>query len=63
MNLTPSLAQLQRDHVIMELECIDRMYCNAYVPKLTSEPGVAAFFRPGQWPAPLRGPRRRPAHL
>jgi hypothetical protein len=45
MNLTPSLAQLQRDHVIMELECIDRMYCNAYVPKLTSEPGVAAFFR------------------
>lgn len=45
MNLTPSLAQLQRDHIIMELECIDRMYCNAYVPKLTSEPGVAAFFR------------------
>lgn len=45
MKLSPSLAQLQRDHVVMELECIDRMYLNAYVPRLTSEPGVAAFFR------------------
>jgi hypothetical protein len=45
MNLTPSLAELQRDHVVMELECIDRLYLNAYIPKLTSEPGVAAFFR------------------
>ena len=45
MNLTPSIAQLQQDHVRMELECIDRMYLNAYIPKLTSAPGVAAFFR------------------
>ena len=45
MNLSPSLAQLQQDHVVLELECIDRMYLNAYVPRLTSEAGVAAFFR------------------
>jgi hypothetical protein len=29
----------------MELECIDRMYLNAYVPQLTSEAGIAAFCR------------------
>jgi hypothetical protein len=29
----------------MELECIDRMYLNSYVPKLMSEAGVAWFFR------------------
>src|ERR1041384_2103462 len=45
MSLSKSLAQLQREHVSLELECIDRMYLNAYVPKLTSEAGVAAFFR------------------
>jgi len=39
------LAQLQQDHVVSELECIDRMYLNAYVPKLTSEAGIAAFCR------------------
>lgn len=43
--LTPSVAELQREHVAMELECIDRMYLNAYVPKLTSAAGVAGFFR------------------
>lgn len=45
MNVTHSLAQLQQDHVALELECIDRMYLNAYVPKLTSEGGIAAFCR------------------
>jgi hypothetical protein len=45
MKITHSLAQLQKDHIVMELECIDRMYLNAYVPKLTSEGGIAAFCR------------------
>ena len=45
MKLTHSLAQLQKEHVVMELECIDRMYLNAYVPKLTTEGGIAAFCR------------------
>ncbi len=43
--LRPSVAQLQREHVMVELECIDRMYLNAYVSKLTSAAGVAGFFR------------------
>jgi hypothetical protein len=45
MKVTHSLAQLQQDHVALELECIDRLYLNAYVPKLTSEGGIAAFCR------------------
>jgi len=45
MTLTRSLAQLQKEHVVLELECIDRMYLNAYQPKLTSEGGIAAFCR------------------
>jgi hypothetical protein len=45
MKVTHSLAQLQKEHVVLELECIDRMYLNAYVPKLTSKGGIAAFCR------------------
>src|SRR6202011_2605934 len=45
MNLSKSVAELQREHVVLELECIDRMYLNAYVPQLTSEAGVAGFVR------------------
>jgi hypothetical protein len=45
MNLNKSVAELQREHVVLELECIDRMYLNAYVPQLTSEAGVAGFVR------------------
>ena len=48
MNITHSLAQLQQEHVVLELECLDRMYLNADVPKLTSEGGIAAFCR-GYW--------------
>jgi len=45
MKLTRSLAELQQKHVAMELECIDRMYLNAYVPQLTTAGGIAAFCR------------------
>lgn len=45
MSLSQNVADLQRKHVVMELECIDRIYLNAYVPALTSEGGVAAFCR------------------
>ena len=45
MKLSKSVAELQREHVVLELECIDRMYLNAYVPQLTSEAGIAGFVR------------------
>ena len=45
MKLSKSVAELQREHVVLELECIDRMYLNAYVPQLTTEGGIAGFVR------------------
>src|SRR5262249_4934819 len=45
MSLLPNVAQLQREHVNFELECLDRMYLNAYVPRLTTENGIAWYFR------------------
>ena len=45
MNVSRSVAELQREHVVFELECIDRMYLNAYVPGLQRGPGVVAFLR------------------
>ena len=32
-------------HLVFELECIDRVYCNAYVPQLQRELGVVGFIR------------------
>jgi hypothetical protein len=34
-----------KDHVVLEVESIDRMYLNVYVPWLQTERGVASFFR------------------
>ena len=44
MTLPLSAAEVLEHHVCFELECIDRMYCNAYVPKLAYPGGVASFF-------------------
>ncbi len=45
MSLPRTAAEILREHVTLEVECIDRMYLNAYVPQLQYESGVAAFFR------------------
>jgi hypothetical protein len=44
MTLPLSAAEVLGEHVAFELECIDRIYCNAYVPKLAYAGGVASFF-------------------
>ncbi len=44
MTLPLSGAEVLGEHVTFELECIDRVYCNAYVPKLAYPGGVASFF-------------------
>lgn len=44
MTLPLSAADVLGEHVRFELECIDRVYCNAYVPKLAYPGGVATFF-------------------
>jgi hypothetical protein len=45
MSVARSVAEVLRDHVTLELESIDRMYLNVYLPKLQHELGVVSFFR------------------
>jgi hypothetical protein len=40
-----SVAEVLRDHVVLELEGIDRMYLNVYVPVLQAVEGVLKFIR------------------
>jgi hypothetical protein len=45
MSIPRSVAEVLEDHVTLELESIDRLYLNVYVPKLQHELGVVSFFR------------------
>jgi len=45
VTLPRSAAEVLTDHVMWELECVDRMYLNLYVPKLMFANGIASFFR------------------
>ncbi len=45
MSLPQSVADVLHEHVTLEVDCIDRLYLNAYVPPLQYESGVASFFR------------------
>lgn len=45
MTLPLSAADVLAEHVVFECDCIDRMYLNGYVRKLTYPGGVASFFR------------------
>ena len=41
----PSLAGILRSHVTLEVEGIDRMYLNVYMPRLQSPAGVAWYLQ------------------
>ncbi|MEW6301646.1 MAG: hypothetical protein AB1671_28585 [Thermodesulfobacteriota bacterium] len=41
----PNVAELIREHVTLDLKCVDRLYLNGYVPRLQHEGGVVAFLR------------------
>jgi len=45
MNVPRSVADVLDDHVVWELECIDRLYLNLYQPKLQHDMGVVGFFK------------------
>ena len=45
MSIPRSVTEVLRDRVTLEVEGIDRLYLNVYVPRLQSESGVASFFR------------------
>lgn len=44
MTLPPTVAEILAKHVTLEVEGIDRMYLNLYVPILQREAGVAHFW-------------------
>jgi hypothetical protein len=43
MNLARSVADVLAAHVTFEVECIDRMYCNVYMPRLQHVGGVVGY--------------------
>lgn len=45
MTVARSVADVLTEHVTLEVESIDRMYCNLYVPPLQHVNGVVQFFR------------------
>jgi hypothetical protein len=40
-----SLAEILRQHVTLEVECLDRMYLNVYIPSLQREAGASWFLK------------------
>jgi hypothetical protein len=44
-NIARSVSSHLKDHVTLEVECIDRLYLNAYVANLQYDGGVVRFFR------------------
>lgn len=45
MTLPRTVAEVLGEHVVFELECIDRMYLNLYQPRLVYPSGVVGFFK------------------
>jgi hypothetical protein len=43
MTLPRTVADVLSDHVVFEVECIDRMYLNVYVPQLQFARGIVGF--------------------
>jgi hypothetical protein len=43
--MIPTLAEIVHDHVSFEMEAIDRLYLNGYIPGLQSPAGVAYFLK------------------
>ena len=48
----PNVAELIKEHVLLTVECVDRLYLNAYVPRLQSVGGVIGFLRRRGQPIP-----------
>src|SRR3954449_2183094 len=52
MTVARTAADVLADHVVFEVECIDRMYLNVYVPQLQRELGLIGYLR-GQLGCPI----------
>jgi hypothetical protein len=60
MTIARSVADVLRNHVVLEYEAIDRMYLNVYVPHLKTVGAIVGYLRVhhGQRFAPTRQWRR-----
>jgi hypothetical protein len=45
MTLPRTVADVLADHVVFQVECIDRMYCNVYVPQLQHAGGLLGYIQ------------------
>ena len=45
MTVARSVAEVLAEHVVFEIECIDRMYCNVYQPRLQHVGGVVGYLQ------------------
>lgn len=45
MKIAHSVGEILREHVTLEVECLDRLYLNVFVPQLQYAGGVAAFLK------------------
>jgi len=43
MTVARTVADVLADHVVFEVECIDRLYCNVYVPQLQYAGGLLGY--------------------
>jgi hypothetical protein len=41
----PSIPELLKDHVTLEVECLDRVYLNGYIGQLATSGGLVTFMR------------------
>ena len=49
MSIPQTVTEILREHVTLEVESIDRMYLNLYVPKLQYEGGRGIVFPLSPW--------------
>ncbi len=52
MTVARTVADVLDDHVVFEVECIDWMYLNVYVPQLQYAAGLVGFVH-RQWGLPI----------
>src|SRR5512132_3534696 len=45
MTVARSVADVLTDHVVFEIECIDRIYCNVHVPQLQHAGGLLGYIQ------------------
>src|ERR1700758_4989799 len=43
MTVARSVADVLTEHVLFEIDCVDRMYCNVYVPQLQFARGLVGY--------------------